>query len=299
MCFLLLVISFVIFSCQKKYEKVEEKKLKVVTSSFPLYDFAKTIGGQKAEVTLLLPPGVEAHSFEPKPGDILKIHEADIFIYTGRFMEPWVEDILKGIGSQKLLIVDSSKGVALVEGKDHHKPGVDPHIWLDFSNAEKMVNNILDGVIRKDPVNREFYQKNAEEYKAKLSELDKRFKDLLATCKKNVFVHGGHFAFGYLAKRYHLKYLSAYRGFSPDAEPTPKSMVELSKKLKEHGLTYVYYEELITPKVAEAIARETGAKLLMLHGAHNITREDMERGATFLSLMERNMENLKIGLQCQ
>lgn len=290
-------------SCAQKSEKgAGEKKLKVITTLFPLYDFAKTIGGQKAEVVLLLPPGVEPHSFEPKPGDILKIHEADLFIYTGKFMEPWVEDILKGIQRQSLLVVDSSKGVALIETtRERHgrKSGVDPHIWLDFSNAQIMVDNILDGIVKKDPANTAFYQKSAEEYKTKLRELDKRFKDLFATCKKNVFIHGGHFTFAYFAERNHLKYLSAYKGFSPDAEPTPRNMVELSKKLKQYGVTHVYYEELITPRIAETIAQETGATLLMLHAAHNIAREDLEKGVTFLSLMERNMQNLRIGLQCQ
>jgi len=291
-----LFISLILLSCEKKIEKVAgEKKLKVVTSLFPLYDFARNIGKEKTDVTLLLPPGVEPHSFEPRPGDILKINEADIFIYTGRFMEPWVEDILKGIGSQGPLIIDSSKVIRLTEEAGKR----DPHIWLDFSNAKKMVVNILDGFLRRDLSNKGFYLKNAEEYKKKLDELDKKFKDSLSSCKKDTIIHGGHFAFGYLAKRYNLKYISAYKGFSPDAEPTPGSLIELSKKLKEHDIKYIFYEELISPKVSEAIARETGAKLLMLHGAHNVTKDEMDRGVTFISLMEQNLNNLKVGLQCQ
>lgn len=291
---LFLAMSLVMPSCTKKAEKVaEEKKLMVVTSLFPLYDFAKNIGGQKADVTLLLPPGGEPHSFEPKPGDILKINRSDIFIYTGRAMEPWVEDILKGVDSHKLLIIDSSKGVALTGEKE------DPHIWLDFSNAIKIVDTILKDFIIKDPANKEFYEKNAEEYKAKLNMLDTRFRDSLSNCKKDIFIHGGHFSFNYLAKRYNLKYLSAYRGFSPDTEPTPKNLIDLSKKLRQYDLKYIYYEELITPRVAEAVAKETGAILLRLHGAHNITKEEMDRGVNFLSLMEENLKNLTTGLQCQ
>jgi zinc transport system substrate-binding protein len=296
MFILILVIALFTLSCEKKDNKVtEEKKLKVVTSLFPLYDFAKNIGKQRADVTLLLPPGVEPHSFEPKPGDILKINEADIFIYTGRFMEPWVEDILKGIRSQGPLIIDSSKVIRLTEESGK----MDPHIWLDFSDAKKMVVNILDGFLKKDLANKDYYLKNAEEYKKKLDELDKKFRDSLSSCQKDIIIHGGHFAFGYLAKRYNLKYLSAYKGFSPDAEPTPRNLIELSKKLKEHNIKYVFYEELITPKVSEAIARETGAKLLMLHGAHNVTKDEMDRGVTFISLMEQNLNNLKVGLECQ
>ncbi|MDI6890969.1 MAG: zinc ABC transporter substrate-binding protein [Thermodesulfovibrionales bacterium] len=304
---LFLLIPLIVTSCAKRDEKVvDEKKLKVVTSLFPLYDFAKNIGRQKADVTLLLPPGVEPHSFEPKPGDIIRINEADIFIFTGRYMEPWVEDILKGIGSQGPLIVDSSKDITLMEGNKqiehehkHEYGKIDPHIWLDFSNVEKIVDNILEGFLKKDPANKELYLKNAEEYKTKINELDKGFRDSLSSCKKDLIIHGGHFAFGYLAKRYNLKYLSAYRGFSPDTEPTPMDLIELSKKLKKNDLKYVFYEELINPKVSEAISRETGAKLLMLHGAHNVTRDELNRGVTFISLMEQNLRNLKIGLECR
>jgi zinc transport system substrate-binding protein len=162
-----------------------------------------------------------------------------------------------------------------------------------------MVVNILDGFLRRDLANKDFYLKNAEDYKKKLDELDKNYRNSLSSCKKDTIIHGGHFAFGYLARRYHLKYLSAYKGFSPNAEPTPGGLIELSKKLKEHGISYIFYEELITPKVSEAIANETGAKLLMLHGAHNITKDEMDRGVTFISLMEQNLSNLKVGLECQ
>lgn len=303
---LFLFIPLILASCEKKSEIAIEERLKVITTLFPLYDFAKNIGRQKADVTLLLPPGVEPHSFEPKPADIIRINEADIFIFTGRYMEPWVEDILKGIGGRGLVIIDSSKDITLMEGDEQieheHKHGywkIDPHIWLDFSNTQKMIDNILEGFLKKDSANKDFYLKNAESYKTKINELDKKFRDSLSSCKKDLIIHGGHFAFGYLAKRYNLKYLSAYRGFSPDTEPTPRDLIELSKKLKENDLKYVFYEELIYPKVAEAISRETGAKLLMLHGAHNVTAGELTRGVTFISLMEENLRNLKIGLECR
>jgi zinc transport system substrate-binding protein len=306
MCILFLSITLIISSCEKKEEKVTgEKRLKVITTLFPLYDFARNIGKQKADVILLLPPGVEPHAFEPKPGDILKIRDADIFIYTGRFMEPWVEDIVKSFGSHGPLVVDSSKIIKLVgeeEVKDdqkHDGDKMDPHIWLDFSRAQKMVVNILDGFLKKDLKNKDFYLKNAEEYRTQLKELDKKYRESLASCKKDIIIHGGHFAFGYLARRYNLKYISAYKGFSPNAEPTPKNLIELSKKVKDNDLKYIFYEELINPKVPEVIARETGVKLLLLHAAHNVTKEELDRGVTFISLMEQDLKNLQIGLQCQ
>lgn len=285
------------------------QRLEVVASLFPLYDFARQIGQERADVTLLLPPGVEPHSFEPKPSDVVLLGRADLVIYTNKYMEPWIDDILKGVNNPGLLVVDASRGISLYEGKeeahgrDHghgHESGraVDPHIWLDLSNAIVMVDTILEGFVAKDPANGDFYRKNAEAYKAKLAALDRRFSETLNGCRRRTVVSGGHFTFGYLARRYGLAHVSAY-GFSPDAEPTPQGIIAVSRTLRQHGLKHLFYEELITPRVAETIARETGAALLMLHGAHNISREDFERGTTFLSLMEQNLHNLTIGLQCR
>ncbi len=301
-------LALITSSCQKNDKSAKEAQkgqLKVVASLFPVYDFAKHIGKEKAAVGLLLSPGIESHSFDPKPADMLMINESDMFIYTGRFMEPWAADILKGVDNNNLLVIDSSIGINLMkeEESDSHSHSnnvtMDPHVWLDLENAKKMVDNILDGFIKKDPSNIDFYLRNAESYKANLDALDQRFKSALSNCKKDVFIHGGHFAFSYLAKRYNLKYISAYKGFSPNSEPSPRHLAELIRKMKSRDINHVYYEELITPRLAETIAKETGATMLMLHGAHNIAKKEMEEGATFISLMENNLENLKKGLQCQ
>ena len=311
----LLILSIIILtalfltSCQKDAKNsVEQKKLKVVTTLFPLYDFAKNIGQQKADVSLLLPPGVEPHNFEPRPNDITRIQNSDLLIFTGKYMEPWVDNLLKGIDTKRLTVVDTSRDIIFIRRTGSHDEAEhthqeesgspDPHIWLDFSNAVKMVDAITTEFIAKDPQNKDFYAKNSHEYKKKLEELDKKYKDTLLRCRDNVIIHAGHFAFGYLAKRYDLKYESAYKGFAPNAEPTPKRLVELTNNVKKHDVRYIYYEELITPKIAEVISKETGCGLLMLHGAHNVTRKEMDSGVTFVQLMEINLENLKVGLQC-
>jgi len=319
--FLSTLLIFLIFtSCQKKEEAItDQKKIRVITTLFPLYDFAKRIGQEKADVSLLLPPGVEAHDFEPSPADMRRIQNADIFIYTGSSMEPWVEKLLQSVDTKRLLVIDTSLGINLIKGHHEHNEGevsdssrrqendhfyghksdnLDPHIWLDFSNAIKMVDTIMAGYINRNPQNQDVYRKNANEYKKELESLDKKYKNTLSSCKNRVIIHAGHFVFGYLAKRYDLKYISAYKGFTPDSEPTPKRLVEIIKTLKKYDLKTIYYEELITPKVAETISKETGCNLLMIHGAHNISKEDMDRGVTFISLMEKNLENLKIGMQC-
>ncbi len=281
-------------------------KVRVVTTLFPLYDFVRNVGGDHVEVSLLLPPGVEAHSFEPKPGDLLRINSADLFIYTGVSMEPWIPGLLKGLDNKQILVVEAGRGVSVEEegsaGDDHgrgHEHGrIDPHIWLDFTKAGKMVENIRDGLAAKDPANSESYFSNAKAYGERLAKLDAEYREGLSRCRTNTFVHGGHFAFNYLAKRYNLKYISAYQG-SPDAEPTPGRLIQLEKTMRSLGIKTVYYEELILPRVAEVLAKETGAGLLKLKGAHNITKEEFQKGVTFLSLMEDNLKNLKVGLECR
>ncbi len=307
----LLLLAFIMAACQKgEAPPAEKKKFTVITTLFPLYDFSRNIAGPRADVSLLLPPGVEPHNFEPKPADMVRIESADVFVYTGPFMEPWVDKLLKGLDRSRIVVVDASAGIALLEigGTDgeHEHPAkggrggkIDPHLWLDFTNAEKMVDNINGGFLQKDPGDRDFFTKNAEAYKAKLRELDGRYRQALSRCGKNVIVQAGHLTFGYLAARYGLKYISAYPGLSPDTEPTPRRLIALASIVKRHGLKVIYYEELMTPRVAEAIAQETGARMLMLNGAHNVSREDLEQGATFLSLMDQNLENLKAGLECR
>jgi len=307
---LVLLATLLLQSCQKNEKATgEQNKLKVVTTLFPLYDFARNVGQQKAAVSLLLPPGVEPHAFEPRPADMKRIHSSDLLIFTGKYMEPWVDTLLKGMDTKSMTVVDTSKDIALIQGHHIHDESQhthtdelvspDPHIWLDFSNAMKMVDTIAAAYMGRDPEYKDFYRKNAEEYKKKLEELDRKYKDTLSQCRNKVIIHAGHFAFGYLTKRYNVAYVSAFRGFAPDAEPTPKRLVELTHNVQKYGVRYIYYEELITPKVAETISKETGCGLLMLHGAHNITKEDMDRGVRFIPLMEKNLENLKVGLQCR
>jgi len=302
--------------------KTNSEKITVVTTLFPMYDFAKNIGQDKVEVTLLLPPGVEAHAYEPKPSDIAKINEADIFVYTGEFMEPWAHDIIEG-ANKNVKIVDTSAGIELMkeEGEEHehehngeanheeanhheeeehhhHHGGEDPHIWLDFENAKIMAKNIADALEKADPQNAIFYQNNLKAYQAKLATLDQNYKNILATCKTKTIIYGGHYAFGYLAKKYGLNYVAA-QGLSPDSEPTAKDLISLTEQIKRDNISYIFYEELTSPKIAETLSRETSAKMLLLNGAHNLTKEDYEVGATYLSLMKVNLNNLSQGLQCK
>jgi len=299
----LLALALITPGCRK--EEAPSGKLQVVTTLFPLYDFAKRIGGDKAQVSLLLPPGVEPHSFEPRPENIVRVNRADLFIYTSSYMEPWAASIIAGLDQGRVGIVEGGKGISLLPapGVDEHghagdkeRRGMDPHVWLDLDNARLIAGNILAAFVARDPSNKLYYQQNAAGLDKELAALDQRFRETLAACPKKVFLHGGHYAFGYLARRYGLKYISA-SAVNADAEPTPYKLAELVNTMRREQLQYVYTEELLSPRIAETIARETGAKVLMLSAGHNLTRDDFQRGVTFFSLMEQNLQNLKTGLQ--
>ncbi len=315
---LLLTLLFLlgIIACSKKQEpvvenKAEIQKLKVISTIFSTYDFTKEIGKEKTDVKLLLPPGVEAHSYEPTPRDIADINNADVFIYTSKEMEPWVEKLLSSISNKNLIIVDASKGIEMKEfdfeehddhenkeeTHDEHTRGVDPHIWTDPLMAITIVENIYEGLISANVENKDYFEKNKVAYIEKLKELDGKFTDLISKSKKREIISGGHFVFGYLINRLELTYHSAYESFSPNAEPTPKQMQKLKEAIKEVGSKYVYFEELIDPKLAKLLSQELGMEMLLLHGAHNLSKEELEKGISYYDIMNQNIENLKLGLE--
>lgn len=185
----------------------------------------------------------------------------------------------------------------LTKGMPDEAHGFDPHIWLDFDNDKIIIDSIAKALAEKDPVNADFYQKNATEYKDQLTKLDNQYKSALTKCGSRKIVYGGHYAFGYLAKKYNLQYLAA-QGLASDSEPTVNDLVKLVEQIKQNNIKYIFYEEMTTPKIAETIANETNAKMLLLNAAHNITKEDMDNNISFFSIMTRNLANLKIGLQC-
>ncbi|HML36350.1 MAG TPA: metal ABC transporter substrate-binding protein [Bacillota bacterium] len=265
-------------------------KLKIVATLFPQYDFARQIAGDKAEVTLLLPPGMESHSYEPTPSDIIEINGSDLFIYTGKHMEAWAQkiiDSMKDNGSHSF-VLDASQGIELVNG--------DPHIWTDPLAAKQMAANILDALCSADPSNAGYYKENAADYSKKLDDLDAKFKSIVSSGKRNEIIFGSRFALYYFVTRYGLEYESAFDSCSEETEPSAKAVVGLIQKVKSDKIPVVYYAEIEDPKVARSISAETGAKLLLFHSCHNVTKEEFENGATYLSLMEQNAENLKEGL---
>lgn len=193
--------------------------------------------------------------------------------------------------------------ISAVESKhsDHggHHQGPDPHVWLNPVFAVKMVRVIEAALSEVDPANSAVYKRNSSAYISKLFLFDRQTEHDLQNCQSHTIISGGHFAFGSFAGRYGLTAVSPYKGFSPDAQPSPKAIGRLVKTMRTTGSNVIFHEELIQPKVARIIAGETGGRLLLLHGVHNVSKRELERGETYLSLMQENVKNLKIGLRCQ
>jgi zinc transport system substrate-binding protein len=313
---LLVMLSF-LGACQQIEDEGEsDGKLKVVATIFPIYDFALNVGGDRVKVSMLLPPATDAHNYELKPEDIVKVSKADIFLFTNFEMEQWAYKIIQAAGEKtNVLPVETGSGAFLLplsyedgrhahhgnNGHDEHKEHAskfDPHIWLDLDNAQKMVDNIARAFIKKDSRSSDYYLKNAQEYKLKLIALDKRYRNELNKCKTKTIVHAGHWAFAYLAKQYNFIYVAA-SNVTADAEPTPQKMVSLIEQVKAENIRYIYYEDLVAPRLAQTIARETGTGLLKLSNGHDISKEDMKSGLSFILLIENNLNTLKKGMQCR
>lgn len=315
---LLLFMIGLLFTASCKQEDTrtgENSRMKVIATIFPLYDFARNVGGDKITVTMLLPPASDAHHYELKPDDIMRIGKTDIFLFTSFEMENWARKVIDAVADKtNMLAVETGQGASFLPLPEHHehhsenrsglKESVthqagkrDPHIWLDFDNAQKMIDNITKAFIRKDPKNSVFYEQNARDYKLRLIDLDKKYREQLSNCRTRTILHAGHWAFAYPASRYRLQYLAAYN-MSADAEPSPQQILSLIEKVKGQKLPYIYYEDLAAPRLAETIASETGAGLLKLSNGQDVSKKDIQSGVSFISLMARNLENLKKGMQC-
>ena len=302
------IVIFVIILCAISISdtNIQSKndKIKVVATLFPQYDFVRQIGNDKVEVTLLLPPGTETHTYDPSPKDIIGINESQLFIYTGNYMEPWAENISSSI-DESIKVIDVSEGIEHIkeeheheEGKhqEEHKHEYDPHIWLDISNAKNMVDNIAKALIAVDNENREYYLENAKEYKEKLDELDNKFEYLIDNSQRNLICFGDKFSYMYFVNRYNLDYITVYDSCLAEAEPSVSKVLEIEEEIKKENIPVIFYESLSEAKIAKRIAKDTEIVALEFSSVHTVSSEDIQNGATYISVMEQNLENLKTAL---
>jgi len=267
----------------------------VVASFFPMYDFARQVAADRAQVISLVPPGVEGHDWEPSPQDVAQVRRARVFVYNGAGFESWADKLIKEAAGPSTVVVAASAGLTVARaGGDG---GMDPHVWLDPMLAKGEVDAIRAALERADPGGKAAYAANAEAYGLKLAALDTRFDTGLRDCaRRDVVV--SHAAFGYLARRYQLEQI-AVMGLAPQAEPSPAALAGIVRTARARKVTTIFLEPLVSPRLAETLAREVGVRLLTLNPIEGATRQEATEGTGYLELMARNLESLREGLGCK
>ena len=312
LCLAIVVICVIMIltglSTNKKNKK-DDSKLSIVATTFSCYDFAKQIVGDKANVTLLMDPGADAHSYEPTASDLIKIKNADIFIYLGGEIEQWSDKVLESdtINKEKTTIIKVTDCIDLIEevevdgaeeeDEEEEEGAFDEHIWSSPANSIKMMNYICEKISSLDEKNREFYKENSEKYILQIKDVQAKIKDIVDNKVRDRLVFGDKMPMQYFLNEYNLKASAAFNGCSTEAEPSAKTITYLINKVKEEKIPVVLYIELSTGKTAKSISNETGAKTAQIQTLHNISKDDFNNGETYVSLMNKNLDVLKEALQ--
>jgi zinc transport system substrate-binding protein len=305
--FVLIYAAASVYGSGKKDER-QDGRLSVVTTIFPAYDFTREIAGDRVNLTMLLPPGAESHSFEPTPRDIIAVQKSDMFIYVGGESDDWVDRILEAGDMSRVQIITLMDCVdvveeVIVEGMEEpeeegeeEEVEYDEHVWTSPRNAILIVRKIADALERLDAANAAEYEKNAESYIAKLAELDAKFKALADGAKRRTLVFGDRFPFRYFADAYGLDYYAAFPGCSTETDCSAATIAFLINKTRAEKIPVVFHIELSNEKIADAIAENTGARKSLLHAVHNITKRDFDRGVGYYDLMSQNLVYLREAL---
>jgi zinc transport system substrate-binding protein len=290
-------------------------KLNIVATTFPCYDFARAVAGDRAEITLLLRPGSEIPSFDPSPGDIIKIQTAALFIYVGGESDVWVEKTLESSDLSKLKVVrlidfitpyeeEVIEGMTEEdEGHDHEAEGeedegeYDEHIWTSPANAIALTSALAEIIAALDPKNADLYAANAAKYIEEIKGVQAEIAEVVKNAKRKKFLVADRFPFRYLAEEYSLDYAAAFPGCSAEMDASAATVAFLINTVKNEKLPYIYYIELSNKRIADTIKNETGVKTLELHSVQNVSADEFKRGETYVSIMKRNAQNLKLGLE--
>jgi len=304
----------VILATSCKEEKTSKAstdgKINVVATIFPLYDFSRAVAKEQANIAMLTLPGSSIHSYEPSPADIKTIQNANIFLYIGGENDAWVERLLSTLDTSKMKIVrlfdyvklfeeEEKEGMQPEEEEEEHgklEIEYDEHIWTSPKNAALMVNAITDALCEKDTSNCEKYKENSQSYNSQIEELSKEISQTVSSAKRKQIVVADRFPFLYLTKEYGLDYVAAFAGCSDQSDASAATIAYLIKSVKDNKIPYIYHVELSNLNTAETVAEQTGAKLLLLHSYHNVSKQEFESGTTYVDLLKQNAANLKIGL---
>lgn len=296
----------------------DSNKITIVSTIFPGYDFARAVGGENVDLTMLIKPGSESHAYDPTPKDIIKIQKSDIFIYVGGESEEWVNDILDEISDKTIVIrlmdLVENKVEEIVEGMEHehdedhneeidheeehnHDEGeYDEHVWTSPINAIKIIKSIKNSLVKIDATNKEYYNKNADNYIVKIETIDIEIKDIVKTAKRVDLVFADRFPFRYFVDQYNLSYRAAFSGCSSDTEASARTITYLIDYIKNNNIPVVLYIELSNQKLADTLVEETKTKKMELQSAHNVTEKEFKKGITYVDIMKNNVKVLKEAL---
>lgn len=312
--FVSLLLGGLIFAKQQQQVKQNEDRLKISTSFYPLYFFAKEIAGEQALVVNLTKGGVDAHDFEPSVKDLQQINDSQLLILNGVGFEAWFEKFSAQVSGQ-VQVLNTATELAYLSGagdehdedehegeneheEDGHEHGdIDPHVWLDPVLAQGQVRAIAAKMIELDQNNAATYRQNKERLLQELEKLNQEFEQGLASCQQNSIV-SSHMAFAYQAKRYGFEQI-AITGLNPEEEPSSAKLAEISRLAKNLGIKYIFFENLLSPKLAETIAEEVGAQTLVAHPLENLTSAEEAAGANYFSVQRQNLTNLRQAMNCQ
>lgn len=297
---LVLVATLALAACTTTAQQsATPSKATAIATFYPLQYLAQRIGGDRVEVSSLVPPGVEPHDFEPSPQDIVAIQRGSLFVYNGAGLETWATRVVASLPANGPVPVNATRGLSLRNALEsgEGQGGQDPHVWLDPRLYGQQAQIVHDALVRVDPAGAAVYDANLSNLQVDLAKLETEMRNGLASCRLNTIVTA-HESFGYLAERFGLRQL-ALAGLSPEMEPSPARMKELVQEIEGTGAKYVFFESLTTPAVAQAIARETGAKTLELNPLEGLTQDQLQAGEDYFTVMRQNLANLRTALECQ
>ena len=296
----LLCLCLMLCGCTAQPEKPhDETKLQIVCTSFPAYDFAREIADDRAELTLLIKPGSEVHSYEPTPKDMIRIQESDLFICNGGESEQWAKTLvtpeLNTIYMMDCVdtVEESADGIYNAEDGE---PELDEHVWTSPLNAIKISEEICNALCKLDTDNAEAYKTNFAAYKAQLMALDREFRQVIKNSGKHTLVFADRFPMRYFALEYGLDCYAAFPGCSSETEPSAKTVAYLIDRVREDKIPAVLYMEFSNQKMADVICEDTGCKKLPFYSAHSVSAEQFEQGVSYLDLMRINLNSLKEAL---
>lgn len=297
---ILLCLCLMLCGCTAQPEKPhDETKLQIVCTSFPAYDFAREIAGDRAELTLLIKPGSEVHSYEPTPKDMIRIQESDLFICNGGESEQWAKTLITPeLNTIYMMgcvdtVEESADGIYNAEDGE---PELDEHVWTSPLNAIKISEEICNALCKLDTDNAEEYKMNFIAYKAQLMALDREFRQVIKNSGKHTLVFADRFPMRYFALEYGLDCYAAFPGCSSETEPSAKTVAYLIDRVREDKIPAVLYMEFSNQKMADVICEDTGCKKLPFYSAHSVSAEQFEQGVSYLDLMRINLNSLKEAL---